>query len=130
MNKIFFTSDSPSSIVVAVKLQLFCIFLSLAAITGDLVFFNLNFSSYVLQACAAISYIVFPYNISRRSDLFRFLFVTLEGVGVALYFTSSIPMPPLATISTFVQFPLIGFTIYLLFTRESNSWFASMNEKS
>lgn len=114
----------PNSVFDAVIIQLLCIILSLIGMTLDVIFTEMPFTSYVLQMGFAFLYLIFPYKIMRGSDFFRFMFVVLESVSMAIYFTTEISIPQFSTIATFIQFPLIGYTIYLLFSKESNKWFA------
>lgn len=127
----FFPTDKqfPESVFNAASMQLICMSLSFFAMTLDMLFSELSFSSYAVQFMFVMMYLVFPYKIMRGSDFFRFMFVVLEGVSMAIYFTSEMTMPQFSTISTFVQFPLIGYTIYLLFSKESNQWFALAKAK-
>jgi len=114
----------PNAVFNAVIIQLLCIILSLIGMTLDVIFTELSFSSFLVQTGFAFLYLLFPYKIIGGSDFFRFLFVVLEGVSIGIYLTTEIPMPQFSTVATYVQFPLIGYTIYLLFSRESNKWFA------
>ncbi len=117
--------NHPQSISDAVIFICICLALSFFGMTLDVIFSGLQVSVYFAQLVGVVLYLVFPYKILQGKDIFRFIFVVVEAVSIALYFTSEINIPPFSIISTFIQFPLLGYTVYLLFSKESNAWFDS-----
>jgi hypothetical protein len=120
----------PKSISDSVKLICVCLALSFLSMTLDVLFSGLESSTYFAQLVGVVLYLVFPYKILQGKDIFRFMFVVVEGVSLAIYLTSEVNMPPFSIISTFIQFPLLGLTFYLLFCKQSNDWFASFKTKN
>ena len=127
---LFFPIDSscPKTVIRAVQLIFICIALTFVSSSVDFLFFEQTAGGYLFEMVCTALYLLFPYKILRASDFARFLFVMLEGVSVLLYFTSDFQMQAFATISTYVQIPIIGTIIYFLFSKDSNSWFANNNK--
>ena len=123
---LFFPIDNncPKTVVRAVQLIFICIALTFLSSTVDFLFFEKTGGAYLFEMVCTTLYLLFPYKILRASDFARFFFVMLEGVSILLYFTSEFQMHPFSTISTYVQIPVIGMTVYFLFSKDSNTWFA------
>ena len=122
--------NCPKSMVSAVKLIFVCIGVSSIATLVDFLFFDNTFGHFIFESLLLILYLLFPYKMLRGSDVARFLFVMLEAVSLALFFTSDLNIYPASVVAAFLQIPILGYIFTLLFKSDSNKWFAGFKQKA